>query len=146
VGFEKEVTTVQQLHLRIRTVPLEVFRPGRNGNDIVFPPDRKRRDLAFPEVALKLRIELDIGPVVFEILEPDIFVAGPGNQSPVEMVGCRVQGICIWNTRDDVLFFDVAECQGVVPRVSFMESPPSFQNARSGSQNEDSPSSYALPF
>jgi hypothetical protein len=89
------VTTVQQLHLRIRTVPLEVFRPGRNGNDIVFPPDRKRRDLAFPEVALKLRIELDIGPAVFEILEPDIFVAGPGNQSPVEMVGCRVQGVCI---------------------------------------------------
>jgi hypothetical protein len=60
VGFEKEVTTVQQLHLRIRTVPLEVFRPGRNGNDIVFPPDRKRRDLAFPEVALKLRSNLTL--------------------------------------------------------------------------------------
>src|SRR5690349_6421034 len=56
MGFEREVASIEELHLRVRVIALEGFRSRREEEGIVFSPDGQESRLVRPEVFLELGI------------------------------------------------------------------------------------------
>ena len=83
VGFEREVTGVEEVHFGAWVVALERLSARRQKEGIVLPPDGEQRRMRLAEVLLELRIALHVVRIVQEQVELDLIDsrAGPAARS-----------------------------------------------------------------
>lgn len=92
IRFQREMSRVDQVDLRIRQILLKGFGPWRHEDDVVFSPHGQQRDLAFPQISLILWVLCHIRPVVIENVKLDVAIPGAGDEGVVEIPGLRGEG------------------------------------------------------
>src|ERR1700761_6588674 len=97
VGFEREMTGVEELDHRTRNIAAEGFRAGRNEEQIVLAPDRKKARPVLPEEGLIKRIAF-YAPLIVELqFYLQIGFAGPGEDGGIQCVGFRLDRAWVAN-------------------------------------------------
>src|SRR5215470_15165385 len=84
--FQREMAGVEELHFRLRIVPLERLGAGRQEEGVVLAPDGEDRWALSAKVLLELRVQRDVARVVQEQIELDFVVTGPSEQRRVECI------------------------------------------------------------
>src|SRR5215467_1470504 len=86
--FEREMSGIEELNLRVRYVFPKCFCSRRNEERIILAPDRQQRRFRLAEIFLKLRIKLYVRAVIQKQIELDLLV-------PRAFEECRVQRVCL---------------------------------------------------
>src|SRR5262249_6073903 len=89
MGFEREVSGVQEADHRAWNIAPERLSPRRKKERIVLAPYRQERRLVGAEVFLKRGIEGDVALVVAEQVELHLIGAGTGEVIVVEVLTIR---------------------------------------------------------
>src|SRR5215472_3680749 len=99
MGFEREVTGVEETDLSVDVVALERFCAGRKKKRIVLAPDGKKGRPRGTEILLKLGIQGDVARVVEKEVELDLVDAGTSQKRRIQFVRFRRNEGCL---RDSV--------------------------------------------
>src|ERR1700683_1776848 len=86
---------IEELNFRARYVLPERFRSGGNEKRIVLAPDGEQRGLRFAEIFLEFRIQLHVRCIIQKQIELKLYVPWALQQSPVQRVGFRRNGLWI---------------------------------------------------
>src|SRR5215467_5419016 len=87
--FEREMSGIEELNLRVRYVFPKCFCSRRNEERIVLAPDRQQRRFRLAEIFLKFRIQLHVRRVIQKQVELNLFVPRAFKQCSVQRVRLR---------------------------------------------------------
>ena len=94
---------VNQLYFGLGVITRKRFGAGRNKPRIEASPDCEGLWLLLAEVALKVRIEFDVVPVVKKQVKLDLDVTGTRDERRIEGVVLRLHSFNMRDRRIDVL-------------------------------------------
>ena len=87
---QSEMSGVEQVHLGGGHVFAEGHRAGHRERQVVLAPHHQGRRLPLAEIRLPLRVGRDVGPIVVEQVELDVYYAGPGEKRVLALPGVWV--------------------------------------------------------
>jgi hypothetical protein len=87
--FQREVTRVEKVQLRVRNVPLVRLRPFNREKWIIGSPDDEHARLFGPEVLMPAIVKCDIRLIVMKKIELNGVVARAIEKELVECIGIR---------------------------------------------------------
>src|SRR5690606_36114455 len=98
VGFQEEVSAVDELDARARNIAPERFSTGRAEDFVVRPPDGENRHLRPTEPLMKPRIQHAVGGVVAEQVELGAITARAGEKHKVVLPRVGIDGRWVGNS------------------------------------------------
>ena len=144
MGFEREVSCVEEMDFDVGVVALERLGAGRQEKGIMLAPDGEEGRPVGGEVRVEFRIKRDIARIVQEEIELDLVITRARQKRVIEPIGFRRDRRLVGNAVDILPLgpFEGQERADCIPVFRRGVAPYFWM----GAQPSLRPSSYALPF